>query len=193
MSINLLEAVQQNLRYPPLQKIDTGTDQIKENDNTPDEHKFSQAAIPAVLMAIYRFVQTDEGATAILQEEITTDWVKFIFDDKRKEAIETIVSYSGLSKESVISKMNDIASEAVKVVRENLSGDADMKEVKLYFSSQKMHILLYLLPILQMGVLLHDNTLDDKTNKMEGPISSLINTIGNAFSKPVSEEEVTSK
>jgi len=191
MSINLLEAVQQNLRYPPLQKIDTGTDQIKENDNTPDEHKFSQAAIPAVLTAIYRFVQTDEGATAIFKMDLTTDWVKFIFDDKSKEAIETIVSYSGQSKESAISKMNAIAREAVKVVRENLSGDADMKEVKLYFSSQKMDILLYLLPILQMGVLLHDNTLDDKTNKMEGPISSLINTIGNAFSAPVTEEEVT--
>jgi len=44
-----------------------------------------------------------------------------------------------------------------------------------------------------MGVLLHDNTLDDNTNKMEGPVSSLINTIGNAFSKPVTEEEVTVK
>lgn len=56
-----------------------------------------------------------------------------------------------------------------------------------------MDILLYLLPILQMGVLLHDNTLDDKTNKMEGPISSLINSIGNAFSTPVTEEEITVK
>jgi len=193
MSINLLEAVQKNLGYPPLQKIDTGTDQIKENDKTPDEFKFSQSAIPAVLTALYRFVQTDEGATDILQKDITTDWVKFIFDDKSKEAIETIVSYSGQSKESAISKMNAIASEAVKVVRENVSEEAGLKDVKLYFSSQKMDFLLYLLPILQMGVLLHDNTLDDNTNKMEGPVSSLINTIGNAFSKPVSQEEVMSK
>jgi hypothetical protein len=38
--------------------------------------------------------------------------------------------------------------------------------------------------------LLHDTTLDDKTNKMEGPISSLMQNIGSAFSQPVSDEEI---
>ena len=141
MSINLLEAVQQNLGYPPLQKIDTATDQVRENVKTPDEHKFSQAAIPAVLTAMYRFVQSDEGAKDVLQKDVATDWVKIIFDDNRKEAIEKIAAYAVQSKESAISKMNAIASEAVKVVRENLTEDAGMKEVKLYFSSQKTNIL----------------------------------------------------
>ncbi len=193
MSLNLLESVQQNLGYLPLQKIDTTTDQIKENVKTPDEQKFSQAAIPAVLTAMYNFAQSDEGATDILQKDITTDWVKIIFDDNRKAAIQAIAEYAGQSTENSISKMNAIAREAVKVVRENLTGDAGIKEVKLYFSSQKSDILLYLLPILQIGDLLHDDSLDDNTNKMEGPVSSLISSIGSVFSTPVTEEEITDK
>ena len=193
MSLNLLESVQQNLGYLPLQKIDTTTDQIKENTKTPDEQKFSQAAIPAVLTAMYNFAQSDEGATDILQKDITTDWVKIIFDDNRKAAIQAIAEYAGQSTENSISKMNAIAREAVKVVRENLTGDAGIKEVKLYFSSQKPDILLYLLPILQIGDLLHDDSLDDNTNKMEGPVSSLISSIGSVFSTPVTEEEITDK
>lgn len=193
MSINLLEKVQQNLGYPPLQKIDTATDQVKENDRTPDEHKFSQAAIPAVLTAMYRFVQSDDGATDILQKDITTDWVKIIFDDNSKDAIQTVAAYAFQSHENTISKMNTIASEAVKVVRDNLTGAAGLKEVKLYFNSQKTNILLFLLPDLQIGDLLHDDSLDDKTNKMEGPVSSLMNSIGSVFSTPVTEEDVTIK
>ncbi len=190
MSINLLEKVQQNLGYPALQKIDTATDQIKENDKTPDEDKFSQAAIPAVLTAMYRFVQSDEGASDILENDGKTNWVASIFDDNRKEVIQTIAAYAEQSKEDPIAKMNGIAMEAVKITKENLSADAGIKDVKLFFSNQKSNILLYLPPGLHMGELLHDNTLDDNTNKMEGPISSLISSIGAAFSIPVTEDEL---
>jgi hypothetical protein len=190
MSINLLETVQQNLGYPALKKIDTTTDQVKENDKTADEDKFSQAAIPAVLTALYRFVQSDEGAADILQKDATTNWLAYIFDDNIKEVIQTIAAYARQSKEDPIAKMNAIANESVKIVKENLTADAGIKEVKLFFSNQISTILLYLPPGLHMGELLHDNTLDDNTNKMEGPISSLINSIGAAFSTPVTEGEV---
>jgi hypothetical protein len=89
--------------------------------------------------------------------------------------------------------MNAIANEAVKLVKKNLTGNGDIKEVKLFLSDQKNHILLYLLPVLNMGQLLHDNTLDDNTNKMEGPVSSLMQNIGSIFSTPVSGEEIKGK
>jgi hypothetical protein len=37
-------------------------------------------------------------------------------------------------------------------------------------------------PALQMGDLLNDNTMDDRTNKMEGPISSMMHSIENKLS-----------
>jgi hypothetical protein len=48
---------------------------------------------------------------------------------------------------------------------------------------------MYLPAALQIGVLLNDDTLDDATNKMEGPISSLMQKIGAAFSNPATAED----
>ena len=86
--------------------------------------------------------------------------------------------------------MNAIANETVKVVKENLAADAGIIEVKNFFNDQRNNILLYLPAELKMGELLHDNTLDDNTNKMEGPISSLMQSIGSVFSKPVTGDEI---
>jgi hypothetical protein len=41
-----------------------------------------------------------------------------------------------------------------------------------------------------MGIILHDKTLDDNINKMEGPLSSLMQRIGAAFSEPVTGDDI---
>ena len=190
MSINLLEIVQQNLGYPALQKIDPNTQRVLIEEKTPEEHKFSQAAIPAVLTALYIYVQSDDGAKDFLRGDNSSNWVSKIFDENKKEAIQKISSYAKQSNQDPVAKMNAIADEAVKVVKNNLPDAAGIKDVKVFFNSQQNHILLYLPAELNMGELLHDSTLDDKTNKMEGPVSSLMQSIGNAFSNPVMGEEV---
>ena len=190
MSINLIETVQQNLDYPPLQKIDPNTQQVIVDEKTPAEDKFSQAAIPAVLTALFSYVQSDNGATAFLNGDHATNWVGRIFDDNKKEIVQTISAYAMQPNADTIIGMNAIANETVKLVKENLTEKADIKEVKFFFSNQKNNILLYLPAALNMGELLHDNTLDDKTNKMEGPVSSLMQSIGSAFSNPVTGEEI---
>lgn len=190
MTINLIETVQQNLGYPALQKIDPNTQQVKIDEKTPEEHKFSQAAIPAVLTALYRYVQSDDGAEDFLRDDISPNWVNKIFDKTKKEAIQKISAYAKQSNQDPLAKMNAIANEAVKVVKENLPADATIKDVKFFFSAHINHILLYLPAELNMGELLNDTTLDDKTNKMEGPMSSLMQSIGAAFSSPVMDEEI---
>ncbi|MEI9910388.1 MAG: hypothetical protein WDO71_12415 [Bacteroidota bacterium] len=193
MSINLLETVQQNLGYPALQKIDPNTQQVATDEKAPPEDKFGQAAIPAVLTGLYKYVQSDEGATELLRGDNSTNWVGKLFDDNKKEVIHTISAYAKQSDQDPVAKMNAIAKEAVKVVKANLPVTAGSKEVKLFFSHQKSNILLYLPAELNMGELLHDTTLDDKTNKMEGPISSLMQSIGGAFSKPVMDKDIESR
>lgn len=86
--------------------------------------------------------------------------------------------------------MNAIAKEAVKVVKAQLTVDSTILDVKVILADQKNTILLYLPAALNMGALLHDGRLDDNTNKMEGPVSSLMQSIGAAFSGPVTEEEI---
>lgn len=190
MATDLLAFVQDNLGYPPLQKIDPNTEAVMENDNTPEEHRFSQAAIPAVLTALYKYVQTDEGATVVLRGDTSTNWVERIFANDKHALLSNIASYSKDKSENLDHKLNQIASEAVAVTKQQLVPGADIMAVKTFFSNQRNNILLYLPAALHMGELLKDDTLDDNTNKMEGPVSSLMHSIGNAFSNPVTKDEI---
>lgn len=193
MSVNLITIIQENLGFPALEKIDPTTQQPATATDEVTENKFGQAAIPAVVTGLYKFVQSDEGATEFLNENDNINWVAKIFDDNRMEAVQTISAYAKRLNADPAAKMNAIAREAVKVVKANLPADAGIKEVKTFFSNQRNNILVYLPAELKMGKLLHDNTLDDDTNKMEGPISSLIKSIGSAFSNPVTGEEMEEK
>ncbi len=191
MSINLLETVEQNLGYPALQKIDPNTQDVLLSDNTLDEDKFSQAALPAVLIGICKYVQTDEGAKDVLQSKNNINWVSKIFDNRSEEVIKTISVYSNESEVAPASKMNLIANEAIIVAKKNLPVNATIEELKVFLNDQKNHILLYLPAVLHLGILLDNNTLDDSTNKMEGPVSSLIQSIGSVFNTPTTDKEVT--
>ena len=193
MSINLLERVQQNIGYPSLQKMDPNSQKIILDDKTLDEDKFSQAAIPTILIGLYRYVQSDEGAISLLHENDSFNWVSEIFSDNKGEVVKSVADYSALPYEIVLSNMNLIAEESIKVIKENLPVDTTIKQVKVFLNDQKNDILMYLPAALNIGVLLNNDTLDDNTNKMEGPISSLMQTIGSAFSTPVVKDEIKSQ
>lgn len=189
MSVNLLQQVQQSLGYPELKKIDPNND----NQSVAGEaarHVFSQAGIPAVLTAMYKYVQSDAGAEEVLRGDSSTDWVGKIFHDHHKDAVEKITSFANDDAGNATAKMNAIAITASNIVKQNLSGEAGIKEVKAFFLNQRNNILPYLPPELKLGDLLNDDTIDDNVNKMEGPISSLIKGIGSAFSNPVTGDEV---
>jgi S-adenosylmethionine hydrolase len=190
MSINLLEKVQQNLGYPALQKIDPNTQKMVVDDSTPNEDKFSQAAIPAVLISLCKYVQTDIAAKEVLANETNKNWVSKIFDDNSKDAVETIAAYAKQSKEEPITKMNCIANEAIKITKESIGNDATIEDVKTFFDNEKSNILLYLPAALHLGVIINNETIDDSTNKMEGPVSSLMQTIGSVFDSPTVVEDI---
>ena len=189
MSINLLEKVQQNLHYPPLQKIDPNTQEVKNEVSEIGEDKFSQVAIPAVLTGLYKFSATDEGAREILKADYTTNWVDKIFDESNRQVIQDIATTLNKTKDIAVEQMNGIADEAIKLTHENLPKEATEKDVMKFFSDQVTTFLPYLPANLHMGDVLNDTTLDDNTHKMEGPISSLMHSIGNAFSTPETKED----
>ena len=188
MSVNLITTVQQNLGYPPLHKIDPNT-----NGEHHVEDQFSQVAIPAVLTALYRYVQSDEGAVAILNGENEPGWVTRIFNDHIEDVVQTICSYASEEGAEPVAAMNRIANEAVKIANTQLPANAGIKDVKLFFRGQRNNILPYLPAALHMGEWLNDETLDDNTNKMEGPVSSMMKGIASVFSTPVTDEEIKKK
>ena len=182
MSINLLEDIQSKMGYPPLQKIDPNTQEVTKDSSTPDEHLLSQAAIPAVLTALYNFSRSDVGALTILQYSSLTVWTDRIFSDNKEAIIQKIAAYSNYTIENATNKMNSIAAHAVNDIKEKLPDNATAHDVKKFLADQRNNILPFLPAVLQMGELLHDNTLDDRTHKMEGPVSSLMHAIGGGFS-----------
>lgn len=186
MSINLVETVQQNLGYQPLQKIDPNTQQVVKHENTPAEDKFSQAAIPAVLTGLYRYAQSNEGAAAILLNTAGTDWLNEIFGENKDKAIEAVAVYASQTNEYCCGKMNDIARETILLLKTHLPA-ATTNDVTAFFDQQRNNILLHLPADLQIGTLLNDNGLDDNTNKMDGGISGLIQNIGAIFSSSGSD------
>ncbi len=194
MTINLLQEVQQKLGYPDLCKIDPNTQKIILDDSrTTVPDRFSQAVLPATLVALYTYGSTAEGAESILHGDVSGPWAQSLFADNREPAIRKIAAYAGHSFGEVADAMNKITQEAIRIIREKLPATADIADVQGLLADAKTEILVYLPPDLQVGELLADSTLDDRTHKMEGPVSSLMNAIGASFSGADTDETDRSK
>ena len=193
MSNNLFQKIQEKVGCQPLQKIDANTLQVVEDVTTPNEERFSQAVVPTVLTALYKFSRTNDGAEKILNGDIETNWTDIIFDDKKTEIISKVVSYSYHQTATVIAKINTVAKAAIALVREEVTATGSIADVKTVLANSLDEVLLYLPTSLHIGELLHDNTLDDSTHKMEGPISSIMTAIGNVFSESNNDEKEVTK
>jgi len=178
MAANIVETIQTNLGYSPLQKIDPNIQDVKENSDS----RLAQAAIPAVLTALYTFTRTDDGCRAILSPNENKDWLGEIYQGKEKEAAQKIADYAGMPLVQVEQHMENIADEAIKTIKIASGENEDPENIKTYMNDQRHNILVYLPAALNMGDLLHDEALDDRTNKMEGPVSNLMHKIEDKLS-----------
>lgn len=188
MAANLVETIQKNLGYPELRKIDPNTQVVKDEKTSIDPQHLGQAAIPAVLLGLYKYGNTEQGSLNLLNENASTNWMDLFFTDKKGEVISKVASYSGVSNQNASNSMDQIASEAVKIIGQQTSDDATFANVKSYVSQQRSNILLYLPAELQLSTIIDDNTLDDRTNKMEGPMSNAVHFIENLFSGSTTEK-----
>lgn len=188
--MNLTETIQQEMGYPKLLKIDPNTQHVKQDSTAHPEERFSQAAIPAVLIGLYKYTLTDPGATAVLSGGNSSNWVKEIFPGYNDEAVKRVAAYAGTSHEETAEKLNDIAAKAVQIIKNNISNPGKILEVKNFMAGQRPNIFPFLPADLHIGELVDDPTIDDKTNKMEGPISSFMHAVGDAFSTPDKDEKL---
>ena len=181
MTTNIAELIQINLEYPPLQKIDPNIQEIKKIYLASGIQKLAQAGIPAVLAALYKFSKTDEGAAKIVHTTNHEDWLKIFYSGKEQEAVEKVAHYAEMETDEVEAHMENIADEAIRIVKEHAGSDSTIDQVRTYLKAQRHNILVYLPADLSIGDLLNDDTIDDRTNKMEGPISNFMHKIENKF------------
>ncbi len=182
MTTNLIDVIQQKLGYQPLQKIDPNIQETKEKFAQDTKGKLAQSAIPAVLTAFYKLLRTDDGCKRLISADPAEKWLGILYDGKQDEVVEKVSQYSGAPKEEAKENLENIAHEAAATIRE-LSGNPNQPEkIKTYMNGQRHNILVYLPAALNLGDQLNDESLDDRTNKMEGPISNFIHKIENKLS-----------
>jgi hypothetical protein len=189
MAINIVEAVQSSMGISSVKKIDVNATHQSLTKH-PEETDFAaQAATAAVLVGLYRYGKTDEGAAMIAQSK-QGNWLQSIFMNKEDVAAHQVALYSGITEDEARNLMTRVADEAIKVVHENAGDHPTKEKVKTYIASQRHNVLAYLPAELEMGKVLNDDTLDDRTNKMEGPVSSFLHWIENLMSpQDVTDEE----
>jgi hypothetical protein len=183
MATNFVETIQKDLGFPPLQKIDPNIQETKEKVPSQSQRKLAQAAIPAVLTALYKLTRTDEGCRLILNHEKQADWLSILFEKKEAMAVDKVARYAGVKIEEAESAMENIADEAVIMLAKSAGTSPTCENIRNFMNDQRHHILVYLPAAMQMGDLLNDEALDDRTNKMEGPVSGFMHRIENLLSK----------
>jgi len=172
MAINLVESIQQSLGWPALQKIDPNTQEVKRPENVSAADYLGQAAIPAVLLGLYKFSGDKEGNAAIVNGSLSENLLDTIFGNTKEGVVQRVAEYTGNSYEYTAENMERVIAEAIQLINKNISTKTSDEAVRTFLRDQRNNILVYLPAELQIGKALHDNTVDDRTNKMEGPLSS---------------------
>lgn len=182
MAINIIDTIQKNLAYSTVQKVDPNLQDTKGHFDNASVEKLGQAAIPAVLTAVYKLTRTEEGCQQVLTGSHQQDWLSVIYGNKETEAVEKVALYAGVTENQSESHMENIADEAIKIIKEVAGKNGTASKVKAYMNSQRHNILAHLPAALNMGDVLNDESMDDRTNKMEGPVSNLMHKIENSLS-----------
>lgn len=179
MTKNLIESLQEAAGFEPLQKIDPNTQDADKSKST-QANRLGQAVIPAVLVGFYEFSRIEEDAQSILHLDDKTDWMKLLFKENEDSVVKRVAQYAGISIQDASKELRITAQLAAEKIKEHLQEDKH-ENVKEYMTSQRNIILHYLPASLDIGKMLHDDTLDDKTNKMEGPVSNWMHKIEKIF------------
>ncbi len=187
MAINLIEKLQEKLGYEPIHKIDPNTQQEKIEGH--ETNSLAQAAIPAVLVGLFKYTRSNDNSDELQRGNNFSDWDTALFAENAENVIDQVAAYAGVTAEEARGEMAKIVSETIRIVRENIGEQNDGQRLRDTFTNQRDQILLYLPPSLHLGEHLNDPAMDDRTNKMEGPISSLMHTIEKVFSSSDSERD----
>ena len=146
MSVNLVSLVQQNLGYPELLKMDANTQEAVIDTALPAEDRFSQAAIPAVLITIYKYSRSDEMAEKLLKDEQVVSWMSEMQKNAPGEMIQVVAGYAGIAADESGSRMDAIAAESVRLIKLDVGEKGTILDLKNLMADQRNFILPYYRP-----------------------------------------------
>jgi hypothetical protein len=177
--MNIIETVQKNLGLMPLKKINPNTQEISGEPVDMGNAALAQAGVPAILIGIYNRLEIDPDFSSL--DGDPGRLLETIFGKSKDIVIKQITAYSKVKDEHSAQELEHIASESIRVVKEKIGVGANEHSVRNFVSANKPDALLYLPPSLELGTILRNNNLDDRTGKMEGPVSNLVRHVEKIF------------
>ena len=185
MAENIVTRVMDKFQIESFLKIDPNTQKEERPlaNTGANSQQFEQALVTAVLAGLYKYGSTDEGARNLLGSTDSATLLHEFFVDHKDDVTNGLATYGNVSTLQVNQLMEAVTTESVAAVKEAVGSDAKPEAVRSYVAGQRHNILVYLPPDLQFGKLIGDDILDDRTNKMEGPVSSFMHWIENLFAE----------
>ncbi len=178
--MNIIETIQQNLGLMPLKKIDPNTQEPIGEPVDMGNTALAQAGIPTILLGVYNRLELDPDFSTLQVDK--GKLLEKIFGKYKDLIVKKITTYSKINDQHSEQELEHIASESIRVIKDKTENGLSEKVVRNFLAANKSDVLLYLPPSLDLGSLLENNNLDDRTGKMEGPVSSFMHTVEKIFS-----------
>jgi hypothetical protein len=177
--MNIIETIQKNLGFETLKKIDPNTQETKGADTAMGNTAIAQAGIPAILIGIYNKLEEIPDINAL--DSTQGSLMESIFGKSSGTVVQQIDNYSKFRDKHSEQQLEHIAQESIRVVKGSIGEKTDEISVRNFVAKNKPDTLLYLPPSLDLGSILKNNNMDDRTAKMEGPVSSFMRNVEKAF------------
>lgn len=181
--MELIDWVREKLGFEAFVKIDPNT-QDADTPEISQRQRLGQATIVAVLAGLYKYSRSEEGFYHLLNKDKNLSWGQILFGNEETRVVQNIVEYAGTDAHPVRELINDAGMAAWEAAEHRLEDNFNYKPFSNLFNDLRNDILHYLPASLQIGKVLNDNSLDDRTNKMEGPASGMMHRIEKIFSMP---------
>lgn len=172
-----------------MEKIDPNTQSVNPDTRHHRYDLLAQASIPATLVSFYKYTRSAEGANQLASDNGKSDPFDLITGTHKGDVVFRVAKFAGVDEVQAEQVLDAVADETIRYYRNQLGSNMSPENLQQYFASQRQEILTHLPGELQMGELLNDDTLDDRTNKMRGPISNLAQRISGFMSSTGTDKE----
>jgi hypothetical protein len=177
--MNIIETIQKNLGFDTLKKIDPNTQETMGEDTVMGNSAVAQSGIPAILIGIYNKLEENPDLNLLRADQ--GNLLENIFGKSTERVVTQIENYSKVRDKHIAQQLEHIAAESLRVVKEGIGDPPDENHIRNFVAKNKPDTLLYLPPSLELGTILKNNNLDDRTGKMEGPVSTFMRKVEKAF------------
>ncbi len=151
--------------------------------------RLAQGAMAAGLVILYKYSRSIEGSEYLVNTAPAELNIGHMLNNKQQDMVDHLAKYAGSSSIQANTMLSAVIREAMFFVHQEIRNNRTANSLQTYFGNQRQAILGHLPMELGLGEVMKDDTLDDRTNNMEGPVSSLAHAIEGVFSSSGSKKD----